>query len=399
MKLYKYKAIDNAGKYINGKVSAANQPELVSILNDSGLELITFSEEKAGGFTLFNNLSNKDLISIFIHFEQLERSGVSIIDSIYDLKQYTTSPMIRELMQEISEAIKNGSLFSEAIANYPKIFKPIYVGLIAMGEKTGNLDDAFANVIEDLKWNMEIKRKTSQALVGPIFGITIMFIVLGVMTSVVIPKVTSFIATQGYSLPAMTIALIAFSDFFRNYWYIILFFVPVLIFVSKILSKTSQSLGIAIDALKLKIPLFGPILEKIDSAKFCQFFSVTFKSGLSVIDCLELSSQLVSNKYIKSKILQIEQDVSDGVSIAKAVEKSRAFPHLVSRMFKVGEDSGNMNDALINIKYFFDREINDTIDRLTKLIQPSLTLVMGGMIAWITIAVFGPVYATFSNLN
>ncbi len=190
-----------------------------------------------------------------------------------------------------------------------------------------------------------------------------MFIVLGVMTSFVIPKVTGFLAVQNIELPATTTSLINFSAFFRNYWYIIIFGVPFLWISSSIISRSSKNLGIIIDNFKLKIPLFGPIIKKIESAKFCQFFSMTFKSGLGVIECLSLSSDLIKNRAIKNSISQIQQDVSDGLSLAHSISRANYFPNLVVRMFRVGEESGNMGDSLENIKFFYDREINDSIEK------------------------------------
>ncbi len=399
MKHYRYKVIDKEGSYSNGRIAADNPSDLVTILRSSGYELVSYKEEKQKGASFLDRIQARDLISIFVHLEQLERAGVSIIDSISDLKETADSIKVKNLMQELHESIKNGNLFSESLAKHPDIFKPIYIGLIAMGEKTGNLAESFASIIEDIKWNMDIRRKTKKAVTGPMFGIIMMFIVIGIMTSIVVPKVTGFIVSQGLELPGTTIALIAFSDFFKNNWIMIIFGVPIIWIVLKLLSKSSEEIEVKIDEIKLKLPIFGPIIAKIDSAKFCQFFAMTFKSGLGVLECLDSSSEVLKNKAIKRGIGHVKQQVTEGVSLAKSIENIGYFPNLVVRMFKVGEESGNMESALDNIKFFYDREINDSIDKIVGMIQPALTLVMGGMIAWITIAVFGPIYGTFSNLG
>ncbi|NBV06142.1 MAG: type II secretion system F family protein [Proteobacteria bacterium] len=400
MNYYRFKAIDKSGRYIKGRLSAENQFDLINILKSSGQELISFKQEKQqriGGY-FFDKIKPKDLIVALIQLEQLDRAGVSILDAIQDLKNTAESAKIRTLMNEVHDSIKNGSLFSESLAKHPEIFSQVYVGLIAAGEKTGNLSDSFASIIDDLKWNSEMKRKASKATRGPLFGIALMFVVLGVMTSVVIPKVTSFLLSQNLDLPAITTALIAFSNFFKNYWYIPVFAWPVTWLTLKILRR-SPEIEIKIDHYKLKSPIFGPILNKIDSAKFCQFFSMTFKSGMGVLECLDAASEVVKNKAMKRAITEVKKQVSDGQSLAKAMSSVQYFPNLVSRMLKIGEESGNMENALANIKFFYDREINDSIDKLVGMIQPTLTITMGGMIAWITIAVFGPIYATFSKIQ
>ena len=398
MKHFRYKVINENGRYVSGRMSAENPSDLATILRLTGLELVSFKEERKKNYGFFSKIKTRDLIAVFIHLEQLERAGVSIIDSINDLKETADSERIKNLMAEIYEAIKNGSLFSESLSKHPDIFNPIHVGLISMGEKTGNLATSFGSIIDDLKWNMDIKRKTKKATTGPLFGIFMMCIVLGVMTTIVVPKVTGFIIAQGLTLPVMTIALIAFSDFVKNNWYLIIFSVPLIMILVKLLAKNPE-MAVKIDDLKLKLPIIGPIISKIDAAKFCQFFAITFKSGLGVIECLEASSSVIKNKAVKKSIIVVKQQVTDGQSLAKAIALTGYFPNLVVRMFKIGEESGNMETALQNIKFFYDREINDSIDKLVGMIQPTLTIVMGGMIAWITIAVFGPIYGSFSKLK
>jgi type IV pilus assembly protein PilC len=395
---FKYRAINQDGKYISGKIAADNPSELMSLLKSSSLELVSYREEKNRGSNLFSGLKSSELVTIFIHLEQLDRAGVSIIDSIQDLKETADSSKIKNLMQEIYESIKNGNLFSESLAKRPDIFKPTYIGLIAMGEKTGNLSNSFTNIIEDIKWNIEIRRKTRKAVLGPLFGIILMFAVLGIMTAVVVPKVTGFLAAQNIGLPFLTVALINFSNFVQQYWLLIISVPPTIWLILTILERF-PNIHSKIDYIKLKTPIFGSIITKIESAKFCQFFSMTFKSGLGVLECLDASSVTLKNRAIKNAIFFVRQQVSDGQSLSGSISATKFFPNLVVRMFKVGEESGNMESSLKNIKYFYDKEINDSIERIVALIQPTITIVMGGMIAWIAVAVFGPIYSTFSNLQ
>ena len=395
---FKYKAINQDGKYVSGKIAADNPSELMSLLKSSEMELVSYRKERNRGSSIFGGLKGNELVTIFIHLEQLDRAGVSIIDSIQDLKETADSSKIKNLMQELYESIKNGNLFSESLAKRPEIFKPTYIGLIAMGEKTGNLSNSFLNIVEDIKWNIEIRRKTRKAVLGPLFGIILMFAVLGIMTAVVVPKVTGFLAAQSIGLPFLTVALISFSDFVQNYWLLIITTPPTIWAIFRILGNFPK-FSVKIDYLKLKIPIFGPIITKIESAKFCQFFAMTFKSGLGVLECLDSSSVTLKNKAIKNAISFVRQQVSDGQSLSGSISATKFFPNLVVRMFKVGEESGNMESSLKNIKYFYDKEINDSIERIVSLIQPTITIIMGGMIAWIAVAVFGPIYSTFSNLQ
>ncbi len=400
MNRYSYKAVNDEGKYVRGKLSAENPAELLTMLRSTKLELISYKTEKLHqSFNLFDRIKTKDLIMMFVHLEQLDKAGVPILESIAELKDNADSLRVRNLAHEIHDAIVSGSLFSESLAKHPHIFNPVYVGLIAAGEKTGRLAATFNNIVEDLKWSTDLKRKTRRAILGPMFGIFLIIIVLSVMMGIVVPRVTSFLMMQNIELPTLTRALIGFSEFMKSYWLPFILFFPAMFLLIKLLSIASQNFAIRIDAIKLRIPLIGPILSKLDIAKFCQFFAMTFKSGLGVIECLESASLVISNKAVKQSIALVKQQVSSGQSLTKSLAQTGYFPSLVTRMFKVGEDSGNMEDSLMNIKFFYDREINDSIEGLVSLIQPALTMVMGGMIAWITMAVFGPIYSSFSALK
>ncbi len=369
------------------------------MLRSDGLELVSFKLERQRSSSSFlDKVKSKDLIAMFVHLEQMEKAGVPILSSIDDLKDSSESIKIKNLTQEIYESVKNGSLFSATLAKHPEIFNQTYVGLIAMGEKTGNLAKAFASIIQDIKWNMEIRRKTRKATTDPLFGVILMFGVIGVMTTIVVPKVTGFLVSQELALPLATIALIKFSNFFKSYWYLIVLFFPTLFAAIRIMERSPET-AIRLDELRLRAPIIGPILNKIDAAKFCQFFSMTFKSGLGVLECLDSATNIIKNKAMKKSIAIAKQQITDGQSLAKSIEMTGHFPNLVVQMFKIGEESGNMEGALENINFFYNQEINDSIDRIVGLIQPTLTIVMGGMIAWITIAVFGPIYGTFSKLK
>lgn len=399
MNKYSYKAVNPQGKYIKGIVNANSPSELSAILKSDDLEILSYRIEKDEIFSIsLSRVKPTDLVTTFIHLEQLDKAGVSIIDSISDLKSTSDSGSVKTLMTEIYESIKNGALFSESMAKRPDVFSSVYVGLVASGEKTGNLSKSFSSIVDDLKWNIEFKRKVRKASVGPSFAIFMMLGIIGLMMGLVVPRVTGFLAMQDIDLPGSTVALIAVSDFVKMHWAIIIVFVPSLYITLKILGKI-DNIGVKMDLVKLKLPVFGPILTKLDAARFCKFFTMTFRSGLGVIECLDSASMVVKNDAFRRNISFIKVQVSEGQSLAKTIAGSNYFPPLVTRMFKVGEESGNMEEALQNITFFYDREINDAIDRLVMMIQPALTIVMGSMILWVVSAVFGPIYSSFSQLQ
>lgn len=400
-KKYTYRALDqNRNKIVKGSIQASNEYALEQILNESNLTLISFKEVKASSLSLafLESITTKDLITFFIHLEQLERAGVPLLDSLSDLKEFSENQKIKDVSADIYESVKGGKLLSEAMEKHKKVFDPIMISLIRMGEKTGGLQVAFKNIYENIKWSDEIKRKTVKAIRYPLFSLLVMFVVVAIMLRVVVPKVTGFILDQGIPVPSYTNALIDTSNFFQKYFVKGIIGAIGIFIAVKILAR-NKVIKFWIDYAKLKIPVLGKIITKLEMSKFTKFFGVTFASGIPVLECLEIAGSVVKNTVLKDDIERIKQEVSDGKSVSNAMSSSPFFPNMVLRMFKVGEDSGNMTDAMDNIQYFYNSEINDSIDQLIGMLQPMIMFIMGGLMAWVVLAVFGPIYGNFDSFG
>ncbi len=400
MPSYKYNAINEKGNTIRGTVMAENELDLETRLRDLGLDLVSAREitnRKGGGRKA--KVRTKDLIVMCMHLEQLDRAGVALHDSIADVRESTESRKLKDILTGVYEAVKNGTLFSAALAAYPRVFNDVFVGLIAAGEKTGNLSMSFIHLGEHLKWTAELKRKVKKATRYPIVLLVVLSGVITALMMFTVPKMIEFIISQGFEIPIHTRALIAVSHAFANYWYLILGTPVVIIFSLMILYRVSEKFAYITDSIALRMPLIGPVIRKIDMARFTHFFAVMFNSGIDVIESLDAAKGVVHNRVLKESIELVKSNVTDGNSITASLRLSHQFPNLVIRMFKVGEDSGNLKEALDNINFFYNREVNDAVDNLVGSIQPILTVVMGALIFWIIAAVFGPLYQSFSKMK
>ncbi len=398
---YTYKALDQArNKIVKGTIQVNNEYALEQLLSESNLALISYKKLSSSVINLsfLDKITSKDLIAFFIHLEQLEKAGVPLLDSLSDLKEFSDNQKIRDMSADLYESVKGGKLLSEAMEKYSKVFDPVMISLIRMGEKTGGLQAAFKNIYENLKWSNEIKRKTVKAIRYPIFSLFILLVVTAIMLKVVVPKVMTFIVNQGIAIPSYTSALIATSDFFEAYFVNFILFCIVFFVFIKIASK-NKKFAFQVDKLKLKLPLLGNIIVKIEMSKFTRFFGVTFSSGIPILECLQISGDIIKNSVLRMDIERVKEEVSDGKSVYNALASSQYFPSMVLRMFKVGEESGNMTDAMENIQYFYSMEINDSIDKIIGTLQPSIIFVMGGLMAWVILAVFGPIYGNFDNFG
>jgi type IV pilus assembly protein PilC len=398
MSLYAYSALSDKGRTIRGSMVAENEVDLEARLKEVGLDLIKYREEtrKVGSRT---RVSVKDMIILCLHLEQLCRAGVPVHEALSDVRDSTESTKLRDIMTDVLEKVKAGNSLSVSLATYPRIFSEIFTGLVAAGEKNGNLTDSFMSISEHMKWTNDLRRKVKKAVAYPIVLLVIMSLVIAILMVAVVPKLLKFITEQGFDIPFHTRALIYTSEAFQSHWYLI-FGIPIFLFsLCVVIYRGNEIFAYWIDSVILRVPVIGRTVRKINLARFTHFFSVMFKSGINIPEALMASREVVNNRVIKESIDIVHRSILEGNNLTASLRISNQFPTLVIRMFKVGEDSGNMGDAMTNIKFFYDREVNDSVDAMVGMIQPVLTMVMGGLIFWVIASVFGPLYQSFSQMK
>ncbi len=398
MPTYVYLAADNAGKTVKGKLTASNELDLEERLSGLGLMAIDHkvlkSRKKGSG-----KVGVKDMIMFCVHMEQLSRAGVPLLESLADMRDSADHAGFKSLMSEIYENVKNGDMLSAAMEKRPDVFGEVFIGLVSAGEETGNLTDAFTHLAYHLKWNNDLRKSIKKAMMYPVVLLFMMSGVIALMMLYVVPQLVDFLESQGFDLPFHTRALIATSKAFVDYWYII-FGAPIItVIVIITLYRSREGFRYKMDRFLLRMPVIGSIILKINLARFARFFGVTFGSGMGVLECLNVARNVVGNLVIKEAIQSIIISVSEGTSLTRAISQTGRFPNLVIRMFKVGEESGNMEEALENINFFYDREVKDGVAAMIGVIQPTLTVVMGLLLLWIMAAIFGPLYGSFSEMQ
>ncbi len=398
LKVYNYSAVNELGRNVRGQITAENELDLEARLRQAGLDLVGAKEARKRKMFM-GKVSNKDLIVMCMHLEQLDKAGVPLHEALSDIRDTTDSPKLRDILTSVYEAVKNGKMLSSAMEEHPKTFNNVFVGLVAAGEKTGNLSSSFHHLGEHLKWISEIRRKVKKATRYPCVLLVVIFLVIATLMIAVVPKLVEFIVGQGFAIPIHTRALIATSHAFVDYWWLILGS-PIVFIVSLVLAyKFSEGFAYRFDNFALNAPVFGPVIRKIDLARFTHFFTVMYNSGIDILESLRAARGVVNNRVLQESVLFVETHVTEGNSITSSLRLSNQFPNLVVRMFKVGEDSGNMAEALENINFFYDREVNDAVDSLIGMVQPALTVVMGVLIFWVIAAIFGPLYESFSQMK
>ena len=400
MPLYQYKAIDGAGKFISGSLDAGNVNDLELRLEKMDMDLVTF-KQKEHGADLFgrNKIGRRDLINFSFYLEQLTRAGVPLLEGLADLRDGEENPTFRDVVTGVIEAIEGGASFSQALELYPKIFDNVFVSLVRVGERSGRMSEVLIDITETLKWQDELLSKARKIMTYPAVIGTLVFSVIIFMMIFVVPDIMEAIVSLGGDIPLETKALIAVSGFLIDYWYVILAAPFVIFGVLKYLYNTSGKARFRLDGLLLKLWIVGPVNEKIKISRFTRYFSLMFSSGITVLDAISLSKNVVSNTVLEDGIDRAWQQISEGSSISEAFKNIGIFPPLVVRMLRVGESSGQMDKSLDNVSYFFDRDINDAIEKMEPVLQTSLMATIGIIVMWLALSVLGPIYDTISSIQ
>ncbi|MFV2032977.1 MAG: type II secretion system F family protein [Gammaproteobacteria bacterium] len=400
MPLYKYKAIDAAGKFIQGSLDAGNVSDLELRLEKMDMDLVTYKQKEPGA-DLFgrNKVGRRDLINFSFYLEQLTHAGVPILEGLADMRDGEENPAFRDVITGVIEAIEGGSTFSQALGLYPKIFDNVFVSLVKVGEHSGKMSEVLVDITETLKWQDELLAKAKKIMTYPaVIGSLVLSVIMFMMIFIV-PDIMDAIVGLGGEIPIETRALMATSNFLKNYWYLVIT-VPFGVYFTIIyFYKTSSKARFKIDGMLLKIWLLGPINEKIKISRFTRYFSLMFASGITVLDAINLSKSVVGNAVLEDGIDRAWQQISEGGSISESFKNIGIFPPLVVRMLRVGEASGQMDRSLSNVSYFFDRDINDSIEKMEPMVQTAMMASIGLIVMWLALSVLGPIYDTIGNID
>ena len=399
MASFSYRAIDEAGQIMSGSTDATNPVDLELRLKRLGLDLITFESIKKSALMRSSKVSRKELITFCFHLDQLMRAGVSIIEALSDLRDTVDNPGFKQIIGSILEDIEGGLKLSDAMASHPQAFDQVFIALIRTGEQAGQLPEVLSKLSENLKWQDELAAQVQKAMMYPIFAGTVIFGVVFLLMVFLVPQLGTTMKALTPNPPASTMALIAVSAVMSKYWYLFIG-VPIAAIVATLLIvKTNDDAKYRVDGLMLKLPIMGPLLNKIILARFSTYFALMYQSGLAVLDCIHVSEKIVGNRVIEEGLVRIGREINEGTGITQAFQNVRLFPPLVLRMLKVGETTGALDTALLNVSYFYNREVKETMSKLQEMIQPALTVVLGGVMILILVTIFLPMYDVISKIK
>jgi type IV pilus assembly protein PilC len=399
MALYTYKAIDGRGKSVMGRVEAVNLFDLEQRLLRMELDLVSGALSSSGMRFLGGRVTRQDLINFCFHLEQLASAGVPVLEGLTDLRESVENPRFREVVSGVLESIEGGKNLSAALGEFPQVFSKVFVSLVRSGEQTGKLSAVLKSLTETLKWEDELAAQTKKLMLYPAFVGSIVLAVTFFLMIYLVPQMTGFIRNMGQDVPLQTKILIVVSDFFVNYWWAIVL-APVAAWIGlKAAASYNPAVQYAIDRYKISMPLIGPILRKIILSRFASSFAMMYGSGITVLDAIRSCEEIVGNRVLEGALRTAGQQIAEGKGMTAAFSDLNLFPPLVIRMLRIGENTGALDTSLLNVSYFYNREVRESIGKLQAMIEPALTLVLGALLGWVMLSVLGPVYDAISKMK
>ncbi len=396
MPTFQYKARDKDGILISGEIEAVTAQELKDGLFHEGLIPLSVKEIKSGALKLnlsglFSKVKPEEIMIFTRQFYTLFKAGVSI-DTILDtmIKQLRGRSLKNALVR-VRADVASGSTLAQAFSRHPKIFNELYVSMLSAGEEAGILEEVLRHLSELLAKDYEIRKNVKGATLYPKIVITVLILAIVFLMIFVVPRFVDFYGRYGAELPVPTRILIGMSGFFRNYWYIALGGVVVLIILYKRFYNTNVG-RFKIDRLRLKFPVFGPLNLKVANARFGHILSALYRSGLAMPRSLEVVANVLENAAVSLEILKVRDETQRGSTLSEALSRQTYFSPVIVETTAVGERAGALDEMLSTVAEHFDTEVTHTIKNLTTLLEPLLLIGIFGFVALLALAIFLPIW-------
>ena len=381
MAAYSYIGRDAKGSQIKGKLEAKSSAAAAEQLSRQQIIPISIEESKDGGKQAslgqidinellgFDLVSLDDLIIFCRQMYALMRSGVPILRAINGMADSTTSEKLKAALITVSDQLEGGYTLSTAMNQHPKIFPPLFISLVHVGENTGKLDDAFAKLASYFDREQETRKRIKTALRYPSFVLIAIVIAMVILNIFVVPTFANMFTKLGADLPVATKILIASSDFFLNYWPHLLIGCVFAFFAIRHYVKTDKG-RYWWDKRKVHLPIVGSIIERSILSRFSHSFAIVLRAGVPMTSGLNLVSDAVDNSYMKEKILTMRKSIESGESLLRSAVSSNLFTSLVLQMVAVGEETGRVDELLEEVGEYYEREVDYELGNLTAKIEP-----------------------------
>ncbi|NBU20353.1 type II secretion system protein GspF, partial [bacterium] len=398
------KALTSTGKTQKGMTEAENQKAARAKLKKQGLmvvELIEKSATRPGASAsipfIGGRVSGKEIALMTRQLASLVKANIPLVEALNALVDQTQNEKLKVILAQVRQDVNEGSSLAKATASHPKIFDTIFVNMIEAGESSGTLGLVLVRLAELKEAQMRLRSKVISGATYPALMMVVAFGLMLAMFTFVIPKLTKIFESMNKPIPTVTRFLMSVSDAIINWWFVflILGFILFSIFKKYINSTHGRPKW---DALKLRIPVVGPLIRMIAVTRFSRTMSTLLNSGVPILTSMTIARNLVGNVPIANAISNAKENITEGQSIAEPLKKSGEFPPMMIHMIAIGEKTGELPEMLQNVADTYEEQVNTRIDGLTNLLEPLMIIGMGGAVGFIVVSVFMPLM-DMMNIN
>ncbi|MBA5762104.1 type II secretion system F family protein [Vibrio sp. 404] len=405
MSVFNYQGRNLDGSKVSGQIEAATVELASEALIAKGVIPTDIKAGKKGGSldfdlsVLFSPAIPLEVLVIFCRqMYSLTKAGVPLLRSMRGLTQNCSNKQLKEALEEVTNELTNGRSLSGSMQLHPKVFSPLFVSMLSVGENTGRLDDALLQLANYYEQELETRKRIKTAMRYPTFVISFIVLAMFVLNVKVIPQFSTMFARFGVDLPLPTRILIATSDFFVHFWPLMLAAIFGLLFAFRAWVKTANGRE-KWDKFRLRMPIIGSVVNRAQLARFSRTFSLMLKAGVPLNQSLALSAEALDNRFLENRLLEMKASIEAGSSISNTAIASGIFTPLVIQMISVGEETGRIDELLVEVADFYDREVDYDLKTLTARIEPFLLVVVAGMVLILALGIFLPMWGMLDAIK
>ncbi len=401
MKIFEYQGLSNAGERQIGRIESVSKDTAIDTLQHRGIIITSIKESGVSSEKKFLNFLNrvptKDVVFMARQIATLFEANVSAYKAFSLIAEQATNPILQEQLRSVTNDLSSGTTISQALSQYPETFSNFFINMVKAGEESGKLSETFVFLADYLERQYELTRKTKNALIYPAFVIVTFFAVMILMMRFIIPKLGEMITQSGQSVPVYTKIVLAVSQFFVDYGFImLLFFIfGIVLTVLFLRSEKGQEWK---DKAKITAPAIKHLYQKLYLARIADNLDTMLSSGIPIIRTLEVTSGVVGNKVYEAIVLEVSEEVKAGVNLSNALGKHKELPIMLSQMVRVGEETGKLGQVLRTLGRFYRREVDQAVDTIVALIEPIMIVVLGFGVGILLVSVLMPIYNLASGI-
>jgi type IV pilus assembly protein PilC len=392
---FEYKVRDRTGSLVSGQLVGDSEDLVRKRLVEQGMTPVEVKKANTGLKMEINlrpgKVKLKELAVFCRQFATMVNSGLPILRALAILADQTSSKELGKILTQVRTDVEQGSSLSGAMQKHPKAFNDLFVSMVRAGETGGVLDDVLLDLADMIEKEVELRRRIKSAMTYPVVVVILVVLIMAAMLLFIVPQFETIYANLGGKLPLPTRVLLGASDAVRTYWYIVLLAVVAGTITLRRYKKTPAGRA-QIDALKIRVPVFGPLFHKVSLARFSSTLGMLLKSGVPILQAMDIVKDTVNNRVIAKAVDDVKGSIREGESIAKPLAKHAVFPPMVVQMLAVGEETGAVDTMLVKVSEFYNSEVEATVDALTSLIEPLLIAFVGGFVGAAVVALYMPMF-------